>query len=533
MGWQTLGDSAWLFALGEGSPGERLQASIRLARRLERAALPGVTDVVNGYDTVAVYCDPSWLEEVGIRVCALTDEREAPGDEVPELVEVPVCYGGSGGPDLETVAATLGMSPDEVVRRHAQTEFTVATIGFSPGFPYLAGLPEELALPRRATPRSVAAGSVAIAGKQSGVYPVDSPAGWHVIGRTALRLFDPHSERPGRVKPGDRVRFVPVESLQEPKAAPSRAGREGDVEILDPGALTTVQDAGRSGFRKWGVTSGGGVDPVAMAVANELVGNQPDAPVLEVCLSGPRLRFHRATRVAWVGWRHGGTPVEMAAWEELDLRRDMGSVRGIIAVAGGFVTPRVMGSSATDLRGGFGGVAGRALEAGDRLITGEPGRVRRAGAWRVGWPAPVMPDGWIELRFVRGVQAPLFSDEAWSALEKSGFMVSPASNRMGVRLEGIRVAPPEGFEMVSQPVVPGSIQVPPDGVPVVLMNECQTLGGYPQIGHVISADLPLLGRAWPGTRVRFREVTTEEAVAAWQELAMELGRLRVGLDLLG
>ncbi|MFM2241696.1 MAG: hypothetical protein RLZ97_551 [Verrucomicrobiota bacterium] len=537
MSWHTLGDSAWLATFPGGDAGLRLRSALDLARLLREAGLPGVADVVNGYDTVAVWCDPADLLHVGDDLLRLSGEMPARAWSSSRLFEIPVHYGGEDGPDLIEVAETLGLSPADVIALHQGADFEVATIGFSPGFPYLAGLPEALVLPRRSTPRRVRAGSVAIAGNQAGIYPNDSPAGWHVIGRTSLRLFDAMADEPSTLQAGDRVRFVPATG---PCAGPeSRASKPDETSpiactVIDAGSRTTIQDGGRPGFRSVGVTRGGAVDPVSLAVANLLVGNPVSAAALECCVSGPRLRFQRAARVAWVGWLGGGRAMDVQAGEELDLRRGLAGVTGYLAIAGGIEVDPCMGSAATDLRGGFGGLAGRALWTGDRLSLGNPSALApRLGNWCVDWPRRPRRDAVLEIRCLAGYQGLRFPNDARRTFHESLFPLGADSDRMGLRFHGPRVCPPPGFEMVSQPVVAGTVQIPPDGRPTVLMAEAQTLGGYPQIAHVISADLPLLARAWPGTRVRFRLVELAEAIDAWTALRDELGVLRAGLQCLG
>jgi len=162
-----------------------------------------------------VYFPPGRKTTLRVRQCLLTDlsdlEKAGTRQSTVTDVEIPTYYGGEAGPDLDQVAEICGLTPPEVIARHSAALYTVACIGFSPGFPYLTGLPAELHLPRRAIPRiSVPAGSVAIAGGQAGIYPASSPGGWHLIGRTQIPLFSPMEEPPTRLKPGDRVRFVPI-----------------------------------------------------------------------------------------------------------------------------------------------------------------------------------------------------------------------------------------------------------------------------------------------------------------------------------
>ncbi len=526
MAWTALGDRAWLRMADDAGA---------LAKGIAERHLPGVSDVVASYDSVTVHCrDPLVALEVREKLETIGSEPEGGESFVGGPLHVPVAYGGEHGPDLGHVAATLNLPPQEIVRLHSDALYTVAAVGFSPGFPYLTGLPERLHLPRRATPRRVAAGAVAIAGAQAGIYPNNSHGGWHVIGRTALELFDPHRDEPALLKPGDRLRFVPGGGIAPHSFREETEVRaERVIEVIEPGMLTTVQDRGRPGFQHIGVTPGGAADPVMARVANRLVGNPPDAALLECAMRGLVLRVPADAWVAWVGWDDlsSGRPHVLTDNRMIDLRARMSAPHGYFAIAGGIDVPQVLGSRATDLRAGFGGWHGRALRAGDRLPLGSAANGPSPGAWRVGWPAPVKSDTTIELRFLAGVQSDWFNGESLQAFRNSIYQTTSMTDRTGARLEGLKLKLREAREMASQPVCAGSVQVPPDGRPIVLMSERQTIGGYPQIGHVISADLPVLARAWPGTNVRFREVTLEDARAAWREMQREIAMLETGLRL--
>ena len=530
MGLHALGDSAWLFEAGGDNPVRRLELVLKLVGILERERIPEVRDVVSSFASVAVHFDPADGERVLEWLTTLPPPRGGEARNEARIFEVPVVY----GEDLENLASVFGLSATAIIKLPSAADYTVAAVGFSPGFPYLTGLPEELRIPRRATPRKVAAGSVAIAGGQAGIYPFESQGGWHVLGRTALDLFDPFRHAPSLLRPGDRLRFVPTGQLEfTGKSSPVMGGGTG-FEVVAPGSFTAVQDLGRPGYQNLGVSPGGVADPVAARAANRLVGNPDSAAVLECCMSGPLLEFHKKTRVAFIGWAdsRSGKPVPLEAGEEIDLRSRMKSVRGIIAIAGGIDVPPVMGSRATDLRAGVGGWQGRILQAGDRLALGPPHPGPIPGNWHVGWPRIEPPGRMIELRFLSGMQARWFSEKMRQRFASSVYQISPISDRMGTRLEGPELELAETTEMLSQPVVAGSVQVPPDGKPIVLLAERQTIGGYPQIGHVISADLPKLARAWPGTPLRFREVTLDEARKAWRELQRDFAYLQAGLDFL-
>lgn len=174
---------------------------------------PGLGEAVPTYRSLLVHYDPLLLlyEQARSLVAQALHQCEVAPPPEPRLVEIPVVYGGEFGPDIAFVAAHNGLSVEEVIQLHASATYTVYMLGFAPGFPYLGGLPARLATPRLATPRtSVPAGAVGIAGPQTGVYPLPTPGGWQLIGRTPLALFDPHRTPPAILRPGDRVRFVPI-----------------------------------------------------------------------------------------------------------------------------------------------------------------------------------------------------------------------------------------------------------------------------------------------------------------------------------
>lgn len=219
-----LGDSALIIRLRDDpadATGTDSNEVLAALRRLEVAAIPGVTELTSAYTTVALFYDPFRVVETGIPAAEVfswleSSVRKALADPLPNeltltsscLIEIPVCYDAEFAPDLGLVAQSGQLSPDEVMQRHSAAEYRVQCLGFTAGFPYLSGLPKELATPRRAVPRKeVAAGSVAIGGAQTGIYPLRSPGGWNVIGRTPLRLFDVLRKLPALLRVGDRVRF--------------------------------------------------------------------------------------------------------------------------------------------------------------------------------------------------------------------------------------------------------------------------------------------------------------------------------------
>ena len=229
---RPLGDSALIVELSSESAVD-LDEVLHLARLLETAAIAGVTEITTAFTTVAVFYDPTGVVVHGDEV--LFDSLEAQvrsalasaktGESLRAvsergLIEIPVCYDDAFALDLADVAEHANLEPAEVIALHCSAEYRVATVGFTPGFPYLSGLPPQLATPRRATPRAaVPAGSVAIGGNQAGIYPMSSPGGWHVIGRTPMKLFDVTSEPPALLRAGDRVRFRQITAVEFDAAA--------------------------------------------------------------------------------------------------------------------------------------------------------------------------------------------------------------------------------------------------------------------------------------------------------------------------
>ncbi len=211
---KPLGDSALLVTFGDEMNLRLNQRVHALAALLETSPLAGITETVPAYASLLVHYDPLALmyAQAADWIRGQVERAESAATRKPRLVEVPTRYGGASGPDLEAVAAYHGLSAADVIRIHSEREVLVYMMGFTPGFPYMGKLDEAIVTPRLEAPRTlVKAGTVAIAGAQTGIYPLDSPGGWRLIGWTPLKLFDPSSESPFLFAPGDTVRFVPIE----------------------------------------------------------------------------------------------------------------------------------------------------------------------------------------------------------------------------------------------------------------------------------------------------------------------------------
>lgn len=547
-----LGDSAVLIRLGEGANAAMTERARALARDFEKNPLSGMSEAVAAFANVAVFFTRPFADWAAFETDLAARVTRIGSAETPtspgRTQEVPVCYGGEYGADLSAIAQHTGLSVEEVIAAHHGADYLVHAVGFLPGFPYLGGLPAALATPRRSTPRPhVPAGSVGIGGAQTGVYPLASPGGWNLIGQTPLRLFDAAREEPALLQAGDHVRFVRISvdefqqrsvaetQLTAPVIPPLSAGAEcAAIEsaahvmmIRRAGMLTTVQDLGRVGHRRQGVPVSGAADPFALRLVNLLVGNAEDAAGLEFTLVGPEIEFSAGALVA-VGGGEFGVPSWRPFWiapgETLRLGPAQSGCRGYLAVAGGVVVPPALGSRSTYLRAGLGGFAGRALRDGDVLPVARVVR-RVVGRWQI--DPRILPEYGAEpeVRVTAGIHAREFASE-W---ESETFVVTPQSDRMGLRLGGEKIARESGSELTSLPVAPGTVQVPPDGHPIVLLADAQTVGGYPQLAHVVSVDLPLVAQLRPGHKMTFVVATEREALELWHARERALGMLREGL----
>ncbi|MCF7687767.1 MAG: biotin-dependent carboxyltransferase family protein [Cephaloticoccus sp.] len=292
--------------------------------------------------------------------------------------------------------------------------------------------------------------------------------------------------------------------------------------------LTTVQDLGRRGFRHTGLPLGGAMDGLAMRLANLLVGNEDNSAGLEMTLTGAELEFGDDALVAVTGADMGalqpGRPQVVKAGERLRFGPAQRGCRTYLAVAGGLAIEPVLGGRGTDLRSGLGGHQGRAIQAGDTLRAHDAKR-KITGRWSVGRSLIPAHDDFSEVRVTVGAAAPEFSGD-FNAVE---FAISPKSDRMGIRLAGPALVRNTTREVISAAVGPGTVQVPPDGAPIVLMADAQTIGGYPCLAHVIHHDLRLLAQARPGDKVSFVTVPLAEAHRLWRKEERDLHLLQEGL----
>ena len=519
----------------------------------ERAAQPSATSVFAGVKqlipaarTVYVAFDPLLSSRVELTAAIRALNVAADMERHSRIVEIPVIYDGE---DMADVADLLGISVDEVVRRHCDAAWSVAFVGFAPGFAYLTGGDPIFDVPRRKVPRlSVPAGAVGLAGTFSGVYPRVSSGGWQLLGHTETLMWDERADPPALLQPGDTVRFTPVrdavsggsasvsasvsDSVQVSQAPDSMSVSASTpaLEVLRSGLLTTFQDDGRVAANM-GVTGSGAADRTSSHLANALVGNPANTPVLEITGGGVRMRAIGSVVVAVTGASadvtitgsrqsqdsQGGSngtftpnspggcsgrtvlnasndaadrttiamqqPVLLRDGDVLSIAPPTSGLRDYVAVRGGFGVATTLGSAATDTMSGIG--------------LPQP--------WPTDLPKPGRPtDLYVRL----GPRDDWFTAAGLSAFLTQTWTVTAQSNRVGLRLSG--AAPVERTdtrELASEATPSGAIEVPTSGQPVIFLRDQPVTGGYPVIAVLEPESLDVAGQLPPGACVRFHVVS--------------------------
>src|SRR6478736_2317328 len=542
---RAVGTRAVLAELG-GTPGV-----LALQAQLLEHPLPGQLDVLAAAETVMVTADsPVAARRIAAQLLRL--DLTAPVQRDGGLVVIDTVYDGE---DLAEVAELTGLGIDGVISAHSGQPWTVAFAGFAPGFGYLVGDNEALHVPRRSSPRTaVPAGSVALAGNYSAVYPRRSPGGWQLIGRTSARMWDLDREPPALAAPGHRVKFRPVrdalalaagpaaEPATEPAAEPAAEGTAPEpgagqdvtagIRIVSPGLQSLIQDLGRDGHSGLGVSAAGALDRASLRRANRLVGNAPGAAVIETvaietvaggltvqAVGDQVLAVAGAPSELAITTPAGAeaeparrtvpmaTPFALLDGETLSIGAPMSGFRSYLAVRGGIAAAPVLGSRSTDTMSGIGPAP---LAAGQLLASGGDSESGVVGNPEL---QPEFPgSGVTVLDVVPGPRADWFDAEALDSLTCQEWQVKPQSNRVGMRLDGTPLQRARDGELASEGTVAGALQVPPEGLPVLFLADHPITGGYPVIAVVVDSQLDLAAQVPIGGRIRFRwaeSATTE------------------------
>jgi KipI family sensor histidine kinase inhibitor len=506
-----------------------LDETLALFASLEADPVDGVVDIVPAARTLMIRFRADMLTAEALAAAIAHRDLSAKIPPSDILVEIPVTYDGE---DLRDVAELTGLSVEEVIERHTASEFTVAFCGFAPGFGYLVGGDPALQVPRRQSPRTkIPAGSVALAGAFSGVYPQASPGGWQIIGTTPVKMWDLTREPPALFQPGYRVRFFDLAKRAQTTIAET-ASTTVETRTAEHSASTTitvtaapmpalVQDLGRFGQTGQGVSSAGALDRGAFRTANRIVGNPVGAACLEITLGGFAFEVSGPTVMALTGAPCPlnirdvkGRVIEAASYQPVSLETGdkvtLGfaarGARSYLAFRGGLEIAPVLGSASTDTLAvvgpdpvGVGAVL--ALRAADRSLS--PVSLDESPAFDCPAPGEI-----VTLDVVMGPRSDWFTERGIETLASQVYDVTPQSNRVGIRLSG-----PEALERKDKAELPsegtatGAIQVPHSGQPVLFLADHPLTGGYPVIGTVAEYHLDLAGQIPVNAKIRFRPIT--------------------------
>ncbi|MDY6396538.1 MAG: 5-oxoprolinase subunit PxpB [Treponema sp.] len=538
----------------------RMVSDFSRAFALMTKDMPEIREIVPTYCAVSVYfdeknCKSALLKEIALEVLEKIDGEEEKSTGSERIITIPVCYETEEfAPDLRKVAAHAKLTSEEVIKIHSSTDYLIYMMGFLPGFPYLGGMEKCLETPRLETPRTkIPAGSVAIGGAQTGLYPVESPGGWNIIGRTPLKLFDLNRNPHFLYNSGDKIRFEPIsrkefedfdvyaendwlwkngfeaEAVQHSHSVV--AGRKkphekniphyecgGGIKILVAGLLTTVQDKGTNGFQKYGISQSGAMDEMSFDLANSLCENPENRACLETTLCGPSLLFVTDCDFAITGAVFpeaslDGKPIEMnrkihaKAGSLLHCGFASKGLRSYIAFSGGVLVPEVFGSRSTNLKGRIGGFNGRKLEAGDELALGFAGCHGKSMKESITPARKINPffeqkEEVLILRCMKSSQTDSFSEDNLRNFTRSTYLVAADSDRMGIRFTGPALDCGK-TDIISDAIPFGAVQITSAGLPVVMAADRQTTGGYAKIACVKKESMCALAQAAPGAKVQF------------------------------
>ena len=424
-------------------------------------------------------------------------------DDVPPIAFTPrthVIDVDFSGPDLDELLAHAHLARGDFLKRVPSIRLTARYLGFRAGFAYLEGWPDEWRMPRRTTSRNlVPRGSFAIAGAMAGFYPVDSPGGWNLLGRTNATLWDPHADPPNRFAPGDAIDIRPasIDSFDAPTVADIESGGEIVAEVVAPGQLTTIVGARDWKRASYGVSPGGPFDALAAALANRAADNEDDAPLLECVLVAPRLRFRMPRRAAFCDGGGNVQTFTLAAGEELNLGRFHGGLRGYLAIEGGIDEMRARYAEAPAVV-----KAGMAIRSLKREASYSRGSTVESLLPRfLGEKVPKADEGADlarqknDIRIISGPHDAPTLPEEWE--------VTAQLNRVGIRLRPIETSPfVPSANLPSCGMQFGTLQWHPDGSLVAMGPDHPVTGGYLQPATVVSDDLWKLAQLGPGERIR-------------------------------
>jgi KipI family sensor histidine kinase inhibitor len=553
----ACGTNAITLSIGESIDALVNAKIMALAVALQQQAIVGVKDIIPAYNSLTVVYDAfaikkavptstvfEWMQQlientfIGIETNQATTAR---------LITIPVCYDASLAPDLATIAAAKMLTFEQIIHLHTSTTYHVYMLGFLPGFAYMGSVSAAIQMPRLSQPRTyVPAGSVGIAGEQTGIYPLDSPGGWNIIGQTPIRLFDAAKASPTVLLPGDQVQFEPI-SLAEFQAIKKEQQQPNltidkpiGINIVKAGIADSIKDIGRFGYQDLGINPTAAMDIVAAQVANFLVGNNGNEAVMELHFPASTLLMECDVLIALSGADFNATldnqpiAINKPFWAKrsslLAFTKPISGHCCYLAVHGGFELQPWLNSTTTNRSAAAGGYHGRYLKTGDTIgVKSTTSSVNINSHWQVNLHQLYLAGN--RIRVTKGPAFNLLTQAAQQQFRDTNFRIDHKSNAMGLQLKGANLALATPKEMISSAVVMGTIQLLPDGHLIVLMADHQTTGGYPVIGYVAAVDLPKLAQMTTNAVLDFTMIDMSEAENLYVQQQQYLRQLQVSCNL--
>jgi len=469
------------------------------ANSLRHDLLSGVTDIIPSYCNIYIEFDTKRVSRRNVEDWLEQKQANLKPDSKQRTVTIPVNYNGQ---DLDYISRVSGLTKKEIIELHSSKKYQVYAMGFTPGFPFMAELDAALHIPRRGVPRlEVAANSVAIANAQTGIYPFKSPGGWHIVGQAQKTLYDPKRKNPFLLKPGDLVRFEAVKAKKIAKVQALELIPEPQnplFRVLETGLLDIFVDRGRFLAGHYGLSRSGALDARLVNLANSLLANNKDHLLLEMHVLGPKLEVLNDILISFAGYslQIFVDNISQEAFKTILLKK--GSIVSFkplqnagpsyLAIEGGFESEKFMASASVDLRAKI----GRALRVDDVLGGVRVAWARANRSFKPYYKRPAI----VTLRLLKG---PQYDSKVAKELSKNIFTVAQ-KDRVGIRFEGAKVY---GYGIISEAVPIGALQITNDGLPILLLNDRGTIGGYSKPAILHADDFSKAAQLAVGNRVRF------------------------------
>ncbi|PAF50373.1 hypothetical protein BKH43_04585 [Helicobacter sp. 13S00401-1] len=509
-----------------------LNETLRLFDMLNELSSKEITLIIPAMKTLLISFnkDLTTKEELIKKIASLDLSKSflKKQDSKKDLVTIPITYDGE---DLEEVARLCKLSVKEVIKRHSSSEYRVAFCGFTPGFAYLSGGDKVLKVPRRKSPRiSIKRGSIALADNFCGIYPTNSPGGWQIIGSTTLSMWDLSKNPSALLLPGLRVRFVDASTLDSALDSKTRCDEtilsydmmqidklDKAIEITKMLLPATIQDLGRKGQEKQGVSSAGALDRASFISANKILGNEENAPCIEIALGGFSFKSLADIKIAITGAtlpitiKRDGVEIRAKSYkvlkihsgDEVILGMASHGVRAYIGVFGGFKVKKILGSASSDTLANINPLL---IKVKTKLFIDD--NASKLTHTHIKKPSLLPKVGDIVvLDIVLGPRTNWFSYQTVSDFLTQEWLVTPKSNRIGIRLLADKLIKSKfEDELPSEGTLNGAIQIPHDGQPVLFLADHPITGGYPVIANVANYHLDLAAQIPIGAKIRFNVI---------------------------